>query len=329
MKLKCYTLQHQLSDYIDDTLSARRKALVAVHLRVCPMCQNEVAALKKTRELVGNFYVAPAAPDAYYARFAAQLQKQMEGTPSTSLHQRIRAAVTRFGWQLQTQVFRCLPQGYLRGYPFLTSRALPVYVLLIAMTALGVATLVLRPDVPLAPGTKQQLWSERGTLEQPPAVAQLPVAEKRALSVGMHASQDVVASAGTDELMPLGSRQLAPAPVTVRQTASGTNGSDSLRTGSPHPVGVVRFQTAPTGTAWRVGTDAVLASESASLPTRGMLLTDTAYGLLLVQGIAGTDEGWKPYQPKRRGNLTGFARKLLDVPLETRTIREVYDSIKL
>lgn len=306
MKVKCDTLQHQLSDYIDDTLSERQKAVVAAHLRACPRCQNEMAALKKTRELVGRFYVTPTAPDAYYARFAARLQERIEKAPPPGwFPQRIRAAVARFGWQLQTHLLRCLPAGR----NFITPRVVVLSVLLLAMSALGVATFRRVLDVPQENVSRVQFLTPRGTLALQPERAQVPIGEKRVKNVGTYAVRPMDnALAPLVTPKPLGSRQLSATPVPVAQATPDTNVTNVVNTLSGTP------------TEWRVVTE---------LPTRGMLLTDTAYALLLVQGIAGTDESRQPYEPKRRGPPTGFALLLLDVPLETRTIREVYDSIKL
>ena len=309
LRTPCERQKNQLSDYIDDTLSERQKAVVAAHLRVCPLCQNEMAALKKTRELVGRFYVTPTAPDAYYARFAARLQERIEQRGTGTFPQRIRAAVARFGWQLQTHLLRCLPVDLC----FLsTPRVVVLSVLLLAMSALGVVTFRHVLDVPQENASKSkprvQILTPRGTL---------PIGEKRVESVGTHAVRPMPpmdnAPAPLVTPKPLGSRQLSATPVPY---VGGTSGPDNSHR--------VVNSLSGTPTEWRVVTE---------LPTRGMLLTDTAYALLLVQGIAGTDEGHQPYEPKRPRKLgeppTGFAPLLLDVPLETRTIREVYDSIKL
>ena len=330
LRTPCERQKNQLSDYIDDTLSERQKAVVAAHLRACPLCQNEMAALKKTRELVGRFYVTPTAPDAYYARFAARLQERIEQRGTGTFPQRIRAAVARFGWQLQTHLLRCLPVGRnfrhapcKQGLSMITPRVVVLSVLLIAMSTLGVVTFRHVLDVPQENASKSkprvQILTPRGTL---------PIGEKRVPkqveNVGTHAVRppaSVNPARGAHAIgnapaplvtpKPLGSRQLSATPVPVRKAAQATPDTN---------VTNVVNSLSGTPTEWPI---------AGTLPTRGMLLTDTDYALLLVQGIAGTDEGHQPYEPKRRGPPTGFAPLLLDVPLETRTIREVYDSIKL
>jgi len=117
MKLKCHKIQRHLSDYIDETLSEQQAADLALHLRACTLCRREAAALKKTCNLIENFYVAPDAPDAYYTRFTAELQRRIEHMPPTAIHQQLRAVSTRLGWQLSTLLYRCfdrfLPIGHL------------------------------------------------------------------------------------------------------------------------------------------------------------------------------------------------------------------------
>ena len=317
IRTPCERQKNQLSDYIDDTLSERQKAVVAAHLRVCPLCQNEMAALKKTRELVGRFYVTPTAPDAYYARFAARLQERIEQRGTGTFPQRIRAAVARFGWQLQTHLLRCLPVGKNSHVSHVvdTPRVVVLSVLLLAMSTLSIVTFRHVLDVP----QEKMIQTPRGTLALQPALqpqrAQVPIGEKRVESVGTHAVRPMPpmdnAPAPLVTPKPLRSRQLSATPVPY---VGGTSGPDNS-----HRV-VNSLSGTPTQSLsdWRVVTE---------LPTRGMLLTDTDYALLLVQGIAGPDESHQPYEPKRRGPPTGFAPLLLDVPLETRTIREVYDSI--
>ena len=320
LRTPCERQKNQLSDYIDDTLSERQKAVVAAHLRACPLCQNELAALKKTRELVGRFYVTPTAPDAYYARFAARLQERIEQRGTGTFPQRIRATVkiiiARFGWQLQTHLLRCLPVGknsHVDGTP----RVVVLSVLLLAMSALGVVTFRHVLDVP----QEKMIQTPRGTLALQlalqPQRAQVPIGEKRVESVGTHAVRPMPpmdnAPAPLVTPKPLGSRQLSATPVPVRKATQATPDTN---------VTNVVNSLSGTPTEWPI---------AGTLPTRGMLLTDTDYALLLVQGIAGTDEGHQPYEPKRPRRPgeppTGFAPLLLDVPLETRTIREVYDSI--
>ena len=331
LRTPCERQKNQLSDYIDDTLSERQKAVVAAHLRACPLCQNELAALKKTRELVGRFYVTPTAPDAYYARFAARLQERIEQRGTGTFPQRIRATVkiiiARFGWQLQTHLLRCLPVGKNSHVSHVvdTPRVVVLSVLLLAMSALGVVTFRHVLDVPQENVQIQMIQTPRGTLALQPERAQVPIGEKQVpkqvKNVGTYAVRPMDnALTPLVTPKPLGSRQPSATPVPVRKAAQATPDTNVTNVvNSP----VVQDRLILSDTEWRVVTE---------LPTRGMLLTDTDYALLLVQGIAGTHEGHQPYEPKRHcwtSPPTGFAPLLLDVPLETRTIREVYDSIKL
>lgn len=75
----------------------------------------------------------------------------------------------------------------------------------------------------------------------------------------------------------------------------------------------------------------------AEIPTQGAfwarltgrdVLTENRYALLLLQGMDAGQHALQQYERKRIG-FKGFSQKLLDVPLETLSISEVYDSREL
>ena len=136
MRSKCYKIESLISDYIDGTLSEQQTANVASHIRSCRSCKREVADLKKTQHLLKNFYVEPEASDIYYTQFATRLQKRIEQSAPTALHQRFAAATTRLGWQLLTQVYRYADRFRPSRFIPIRQHALPYYVLALAMTVL-------------------------------------------------------------------------------------------------------------------------------------------------------------------------------------------------
>ena len=85
MKSECRSIQHDLSDYIDCTLSGRRTVVVAQHLRTCTVCQAELAALRKTKGLL-RFYVPSKAPVGYQDRFWYKLRDRIETRPKPMWH---------------------------------------------------------------------------------------------------------------------------------------------------------------------------------------------------------------------------------------------------
>ena len=130
MKLKCNTAQRFISDYIDETLSTRDAAKVEKHLRSCQLCQKEVAALRKTRDLVVGFYVAPDVPDSYYHQFEVELHHCIENKGPTPISERMKSLVGQFTWSLLTQ----LRQSFGR-YSFIHRHVLPISVLLLLIAA--------------------------------------------------------------------------------------------------------------------------------------------------------------------------------------------------
>lgn len=130
MKLKCNTIQRFMSDYIDDTLSTIDAEKVEKHIRFCQPCQKEVAALKKTRDLVVGFYVAPEVPESYYHQFEVELNRSIEKKGPIPVTDRIKSSVGQFTWSLLTQV----RQSFGR-YGFLHRHVLPISILLLMIAA--------------------------------------------------------------------------------------------------------------------------------------------------------------------------------------------------
>ncbi len=130
MKLKCNTIQRLISDYIDNTLSTNDTAKVKKHLKFCQSCQKEATALKKTRDLVVGFYVAPEVSDSYYHQFEVELHQSIENKGPTPITERIKSLVNQFTWSLLTQVRQCFGR-----YSFLHRHVLPISVLMLMIAA--------------------------------------------------------------------------------------------------------------------------------------------------------------------------------------------------
>ena len=77
MKPQCRSIQRRLSDYIDYTLSARQTIIVGQHLRFCRDCQLELKSLRRTEALL-RVHVPPQPPEGYYDQFGEQLQRLIE-----------------------------------------------------------------------------------------------------------------------------------------------------------------------------------------------------------------------------------------------------------
>ena len=62
MSLNCRQVQRQLSYYIDQQLTLRRKLAIDQHLGGCNFCQHALESLTETQKLL-QYYVTPALPD--------------------------------------------------------------------------------------------------------------------------------------------------------------------------------------------------------------------------------------------------------------------------
>ncbi len=152
MKFKCNTGQRFISDYIDGTLSARDTAKVEKHLSSCQPCQKEVAALKKTRDLVVGFYVAPEVPDSYYHQFEVELHNCIENKGPTPITERLKSLLSHCMWSLRTQLRQSFGQ-----YSFGQSLMFPISALLLIIAALFVTHMLNQPDPLLSKKDTEQI----------------------------------------------------------------------------------------------------------------------------------------------------------------------------
>lgn len=350
MKLKCHKIQRHLSDYIDETLSEQQAADVALHLRACSPCRREAAALKKTCNLIENFYVEPEAPDAYYTRFTSELQRRIEHMPPTAIHQQLRAVSTRLGWQLLTLLYRFFDRYVPSGALFTRQRAFPYYIVLLTMTSLFVAPFLLK-QVP------------RSSLKNLPPVSVHPAA-----TFAIEQDTDAGQAAGRHYNV----NRVLPASHPTHSSSEGTSAWKSTP-GDRHLVANAgydfwQFTDEPIAEGYiftkhrknsssevpsialatrkgiHQGTDlpGLFSIDSelivyAEIPTQNTLLehllgrdvlTEGTYAILLVQGIGAGRHVLQQYE-RKQSRFKGFTRKLLDVPLEILSITEVYDSIEL
>lgn len=330
MRLKCEKIGRLLSDYIDGTLSERQNSRVALHLRSCGLCKREVVALKKTNHLLENFYVEPEASDAYYARFTTQLQHRIEQSAPTALHQRIFAVATRLGWHLLTQFHRGIDHSRLGGLFSIRQHVFPYYIFGLTLTMLVVASLLLiqvstHDDGShvlsrLYTATKIRFFSVDSPISVQPTAA-------------LAIKQD------TTGTQPTGIRRNVSSGRPTEPPAIDSGSDVWVFTDEPMTEGYIftTLQEDDSDTIPSVALD--IDSELlayAEIPAQGAfwarltgrdVLTESRYALLLLQGM---DEQHALQQYERKWNGSkGFSQKLLDVPLETLSISEVYDSREL
>ena len=331
MRSKCDKIERLLSDYIDGTLSERQTADVALHLRSCRSCKQEIVNLKKTNHLLENFYVEPEASDAYYARFTTQLQQRIEQSAPTALHQRFHAALTRLGWHLLTQVHRRIDRSRLSGFLSIRRHAFSYYVFALTMTMLVAAPLLLHQISPhdngehligrLYTAAKTRIFSANSPVSVQPT-ATLAIKQDNTVTQSMGIRRNVSSERTTETpAVDSGSDvwEFTNEPITdgyifttLRKNNSEAVPSVALDIDSE----LLAYAEFPAHGAFRTG-----------LTSRDVL-TENRYALLLLKGIEAGQHGLQQYE-RKWNEFKGFSEKLLDVPLETLSVPEVYDSKEL
>lgn len=327
MGSKCDKVEHLLSDYIDGTLSERKTAAVALHLRSCRSCKREVVGLKKTQHLLENFYVQPEASDAYYARFTTRLHQRIEQSRPTALHQRFFAVATRLGWNLLTRFQRRIDDSRLSGMLSLRQHGFVYYIFGLTLTML-VLTPVLLNQV--------SSHDDRGTLFD--RMKTRFFSTESAASV--HPTAALAINQDTGVAVPASIR-----PNVGSGRATGTPAVDSSSyvwqfTDEPITDGYIFMtlqkndsETVPSVT---LEMDPELLA-SAELPPQGTfwagltdrdVLTANRYAVLLLKDMDAGQHALQQYERKRNG-VKGFSQRLLDVPSEILSIPEPYDSKEL
>ena len=352
MRSKCDKIERLLSDYIDGTLSERQAANVAMHLRFCGSCRQEVVDLKKTNHLLENFYVEPEASDAYYARFTTQLQHRIEQSPPTALHQRLSAVAMRLGWHLLTQLHRRIDHSRFGGFLSIRQHAFPYYIFGLTLTMLIVAPLLLNQVSPhddggsmlgrLYAATKIRFFPGDSSISVQPTAA---LAIKQDTETGTQPT-DIRRSVGAGNVIQgmdfIYSQTKSPSSYKrMTETPVIDSGSDVwLFTDEPMTEGYIftTLQESDSDTVPSVALD--IDSELlayAELPAQGAfwarltdrdVLTENRYTLLLLQGMDAGQHALQQYERQWSG-FKDFSQKLLDVPLEKLAIPEVYDSREL
>ena len=326
MSLKCQKTQRLLSDYIDETLSERQMKDVALHLDTCRSCKREAIDLKKTCHLLENFYVEPEASEAYYARFTKTLQQRIEQNPPTA-HEQARGVGARLAWQVLARVRRyidhCIPSGLIT----VRQKMLPYYALVATMMTLLVVPLILK-QIPTGENGEYTF----GHLKARFFSTSTPVSHQPAATLAIQQDQTTAQPA---EIR----RNVSRSRTT--ETPTVDSGSDLWQfTDDPVAEGYILTalrkdskETLPS-VALAIDSELLAYAEFPSqaapgeYPTDRKVLTDGRYAVLLLQGIRSGQHALQQY--KREWNQSeGFSRQLLDVPLETLSITEVYDSMEL
>lgn len=302
MKLKCNAIQNLISDYIDDTLYKDDAAKVKTHLQFCTKCQREIAALRKTRDLVIDYYVEPVAPEYYFHQFEVELHRCIQKKGPTSLNQRLKASAAQLLWCLLTQ----LRQSFSK-YNDTRMNTLTVGALLLLIVSGFVATHFLNQEVSHPSKIYQNGVSGVQIADRE---TDLDDQHKKALHehrTNWKNSSEVSSPALTANVEKVGYWRLA------QPLANGTENYIIV-------THISKDRSAPSDT----DSEFVVNEQPAILERKSPLQEDYVAIPLELHVNPFSEK-----HPRKQRKLSGFVVKLIHLPTEMLTIPEFYDLIKL
>ncbi len=302
MKPQCNAIHSLISDYIDDTLYKDDVAKVESHIRFCTECRREIAAIRKTRDLVIDYYVEPVAPGDYFHRFEVELHRCIQRKGPTSLTQRLKASATQFLWYLLTQLRQSVSK-----YNDTRMHTLTVGALLLLIVSGFVATHFLNHEIPHSPKIYHN-----GTSGGQIVDAETDIGDQQEKLLHKHRtnwkdSSEVSSPALTANVEKVGYWRLS------QPLANDTEAYVIVTHISPD-------HSAPGDT----NSEDVVYEQPAILERKSTLQED--YVALPL------DLHVNPFSekhPRKQRKLSGFVVKLIHLPTEMLTIPEFYDLIKL
>lgn len=315
MKPQCRSIQRCLSDYIDYTLSTRQTIIVAQHLRFCQDCQLELESLRRTEALL-RIHVPPQPPEGYYDQFGEQLQRLIEkrsqpiwwGATSLSqaitwrfqefLHQAIRSfskLISSIAWVKQSPVYAWMLFAVLvslSAYQFLQPQE---------QARFDVAnlsqTLKIGPTSSLKPNGNREVISNREWLVE--VVQALP---EHVVQGKQNSDKEIEVAESLAELSRWEGHQ--PDPVSDSSPISDSDAFKAMAIDDVSPdLMIVAQLSSP---------ESIAAKEDFSQPL----------GVVVIPTSA--EIGWNDNR-----SLNGVVEMLMNVPLPSFSITDVYDSVKL
>ncbi len=303
MKLKCKTIQRLISDYIDDLLSADDAANVDAHLQFCRKCQCEFAALKKTRDLVVDYYVEPVTSDNYFHQFEVELNRSIEQKGPTPLTERLKTSLSQLLWCFLTQ----LRQSFSR-YSETRMHAICISVISLLIVTSLVATHLLNQDVSTPSGE----YPNRTPGSQ--------------VSIGDTETVD-------DSLILLHERRTnrkdpaevsSPARKAYVEKVGYWKLSEALTTEAEEHLIVMHISNDPSVPS-DADSDMIVYEQPEIINRKSPLQSDDDVTLPLELHVTPLSEKY----PRKQRKLSGFVVKLMHVPKEILNIPEFYGLIKL
>ena len=322
MRPQCRSIQRCLSDYIDYTLSVRQTVVVAQHLRFCQACQHELESLRRTEALL-RAHVPPQPPEGYYDQFGAQLQRIIEKHPgpawwgATALSQAIAWRFQEFLHQSARACSKLIsfPIGWIKQSPAYGWMLLAILVSLSTYQFLSVyqffqpqeqdrsdtanlsQVLKVQPSPPLKQSENRELISNRERVVEITQTLPEYVAQG-----GQNSDKAIEVVESLTELSKWEGYQ--PNPVSDSSLISDSDAfkAMAIADASPELITVTQLSSP----------EPIAAREDFSRPL----------GVVVIPASA--EIGWSDNR-----SLNGVVEMLMNVPLPSFSITEVYDSVKL
>ena len=313
MKPQCRSIQRCLSDYIDYTLSARQTIIMAQHLRFCRDCQLELKSLRRTEALL-RVHVPPQPPEGYYDQFGEQLQRLIEKQPRPIWWGAI-AFVQAIAWRFQEFLHQSISSfSELISFPIGWVKQSPAYVwmLLIILIsssayqsfqpqeqdrsdAVNLSQVVkVQPTSPPKEGGNREVISNRERL-----VAATQTLSENVVQSSQNIDEEIES---LTELSRWEGHQPDPVSDSNFVNDSYTFKAMAIDDASPDLVTVAQLSSP----------EPIAAKEDFSQPL----------GVVAIPTSA--EIGWSD-----NPSLNGVVEMLMNVPLPSFSITEVYDSVKL
>ena len=316
MKPQCRSIQRRLSDYIDYTLSARQTISVAQHLRFCRECQLELKSLRRTEALL-RVHVPPQPPEGYYDQFGEQLQRLIEKQPRP-IWWGITALSQTMAWRFQQFLHQSSSSfSKLISFPISWVKQSPAYAWMLLVILIGLSAyqsfqpqeqdrsdtvnlsqvVKVQPTSPPKEGGNRELISNRERL-----VATTQTLSENVVQNGQNIDKEIEVIESLAELSRWEGYQ--PDPVS---DSNFINDSDTFK-----------------AMAIDDASPALMTVAQLSSPEPIAAKGDFSQPLGVVAIPTSAEIGWSDNR-----SLNGVVEMLMNVPLPSFSITEVYDSVKL
>ena len=303
MKPQCRSIQRCLSDYVDYTLSARQTIVVSQHLRFCRDCQLELKSLRRTEALL-RVHVPPQPPEGYYDQFGEQLQRLIENRTRPVWSE---AAAFARATAYTFREFLHQSMGWVKQSPAYVWTLLLILISLSAYQSfqeqdrsdtVNLSQVVkVQPTSPLKERGNREVVSNRERLVTTTQTLPEHVAQSR-----QNIDKEVEVIESLAELSKWEGYQLNPVSESNFANESDTFKAMTIDDTSPELMTVAQLSSP----------EPIAAKENFSQP------------LGVVAIPASAEIGWS-----NNRSLNGVVEMLMNVPLPSFSITEVYDSVKL